>query len=992
MKCLTRKMMWLALFVRCVSMLMPTTPVGAAEAPEVVGAEDNTVPLEAWPLKDGREMMYVCVKGRTTDPILMPRDSFCRQFGDGSIQGAVFWLKRNPRIRGVSNHDGIFSIVLENAVLDAKTGDNDIVCCYKQGYELMELKVFRGKGGVRQDISRISDYDLTYSVQMKRTAEWGTIYKNGKVLGKRSKMPSRFEPQKALPVPLRLRDGREIVDVNLSGKVTDIKTGKPVHYAGIWLKRNPTMFAMTDKKGIWNMRMEAVGLRPLTRHRTDSICISAGGYASKEVMMTRLYDGKVNIAISKHKLKDTGKLIPMVTIPQSFFRMGDGFTQGGGPGRSTIGDVGFYESYPMLTVGLPEYSIGKTLVTWGQYEKVLTWAREHGYDLEDVRHFVHYSVGATPTEDPEHPAIGLDFFECVKWCNAASEMEGSTPAYYTPDGTVYRKGKYDEPQVKWKVNGYRLPTGAEWEYAATAGTHFEYHWPEGFETIADYAYPRADLFPELYPEPNKLKGESTHPLGRKKPNEFGLFDVVGMSVARCSGWRGHYKDNDIWHPKGCTRSEAISYFKGMYNGYAAPRKDTAGSWGAWGVGPVFIDVGWSYLRFRMGMPVGCRYGGALRPVVSSERGDEDVKLPVLPDRQRGLPQPVKPETITDRIELVIVPTGSFHMGSANYFELNQRQKFRAYTEVPEHKVQLSAFQIAKYETTLAQWGRVYGWAIRNGYEFDNAGSKGQSSSNDERHPVTEISWFDMLKWCNAASEMQGLEPCYYLDSKKDMPYRKSQVDNPVVDWAAGGYRLPTEAEWEYAAMGGIDDASYYWGDHTDKAYGWYGGWMGDSNTDYPILQEFLKSLPTGPLPSPKVQPKPNWASHPVGQKIGNRYGLYDVLGNVWERCWDRLAPYSMTCRDVVNPKGPASKEAVDAYLIKYTDDIMSVLPKSIYADAAGGIPKHGGLRVLKGRSYRSNIGNPIHYCNGLSLRSGALPDDVDAQCGFRVAGSAKKVK
>ena len=401
-----------------------------------------------------------------------------------------------------------------------------------------------------------------------------------------------------------------------------------------------------------------------------------------------------------------------------------------------------------------------------------------------------------------------------------------------------------------------------------------------------------------------------------------------------------------------------------------------------------MDVAWSYLRFRVGPPVGSRYGGGFRVAVSSEGGDEKVKLLVLPDRQRGLPKPVKLEKITDRLDLVKIPAGGFRMGSAMYYR-KSKKKHPLYSECPEHMVRLSTFQIAKYETTRAQWKRVYDWALKHGYEFDHAGDKGRASSDDLRHPITGISWFDAVKWCNAASEMEGLQPCYYLDKAQKILYSISHCNSAVVDWTANGYRLPTEAEWEYAAIGGQDDTGYYWGDHPDAAYAWFAGWEGDSNTDYPILQDYLKTRPMGDIGEIAGQPKPKWASHPVGQKIGNHYGLYDTFGNVWELCWDRVAPYSMIFRDTLDPKGPESKEAIDAYLRSYTRDIMSVLPASIYSDKDGGVPPHGGLRALKGSSFAIGA-----KCNkyGLSLRSGVTPEDADDECGFRVARSLKKTK
>jgi formylglycine-generating enzyme required for sulfatase activity len=222
--------------------------------------------------------------------------------------------------------------------------------------------------------------------------------------------------------------------------------------------------------------------------------------------------------------------------------------------------------------------------------------------------------------------------------------------------------------------------------------------------------------------------------------------------------------------------------------------------------------------------------------------------------------------------MVRIPAGTFSMGDPLGDCYTETQG--PYDELPLHPVALGSFCMDETEVTKALWDEVYSWAVTNGYSFDNPGS-----AKGPAYPVQNISWYDAVKWCNARSEKEGLTPCYCRSVAQITVYRNGQVDieNDWVRWPANGYRLPTEAQWEYAARGGAVGRRFPWSDVDTVTH---------SRANYCSTPELPYDVSPTRGYHPDYQAGGFGYTSPARSFSANGYGLYDLAGNVEEWCWD----------------------------------------------------------------------------------------------------------
>ncbi len=240
-------------------------------------------------------------------------------------------------------------------------------------------------------------------------------------------------------------------------------------------------------------------------------------------------------------------------------------------------------------------------------------------------------------------------------------------------------------------------------------------------------------------------------------------------------------------------------------------------------------------------------------------------------------------TVEPEERFVLIPGGTFYMGD--------HSGEGGYWERPVHQVTVDAFYIGKYPVTQKEW-------------TDYMPSATYTHGQGDNYPAYKVFWYHILRYCNLRSIAEGLTPAYTILGSTDPddwgipPYRTDPAwDAVICDWTADGYRLPTEAEWEFAARGGLDGKNFPDGDTISH------GSEGDTSANYLSFwsdgepyYSYDVSLTEGNHPGYPV------SVSPVGSFPPNAYGVYDMAGNVMEWCWDWWDMY--TEEDKINPRGP----------------------------------------------------------------------------------------
>jgi formylglycine-generating enzyme required for sulfatase activity len=567
---------------------------------------------------------------------------------------------------------------------------------------------------------------------------------------------------------------------------------------------------------------------------------------------------------------------------------------------------------PEHTVTVLSFYIGKYEVSQGEYAAV----------MGSIPKFCSSTYGL----GEDYPVYDVTWYNAVSFCNALSEKDGYDKVY-TISGTAV--------SADFTKNGYRLPTEAEWEFAARGGNGRKRYTYAGSNTIDDVAWYRTNACNVG----SNSSAYGTHIVGTKAANELGLHDMSGNVSEWCGDWYGPYP------------SDAQTDFAGPSSG--SHRVLRGGSW-------YFIastctvddrmymspfdssfDVGFRVARNSSTVPVtGVSLNKSTASVTTS--GILQLTATVTPAdaanqavtwtssapavatvSTSGLVTGVAAGTATITVrtddggytascvvtvtsglsvslEMVSVTGGTFNNGTTD--------------------MTVSDFYIGKYEVTQGQYVTVMGNNL--------VSSSGPRGYGDD-YPVYYVTWYDAVAFCNALSVKEGYDSVYTIDYTVGSDSNNTNSSDTLkymvtADYTKNGYRLPTEAEGEFSARGGNSSNGYtYSGSNIIGDVAWY-----YDNSDL--------------------------STHTVGEKAANELGLYDMSGNVWEWCWD------------------------------WCSSSYSYPSSSAQTDYTG--PTTGSYRVLRGGSWYSGASD----CT-VSNRYGYTPSYGRSWFGLRVARNSSAV-
>lgn len=451
------------------------------------------------------------------------------------------------------------------------------------------------------------------------------------------------------------------------------------------------------------------------------------------------------------------------------------------------------------------------------------------------------------------PVINVDWYTAIEYCNWRSIREGLTPVYLIDKNQKDPNNFAEQDEKKWLVtlvengSGYRLPTKFEWEYAARqAGQRVRFGNGRDVATSQEINYWAETKFCGYkYSVDGEIR-QKTLPVGSFSPNELGIFDLSGNVSEWCQDW---------WFYK---PGPTIDMIWGLSPEKSKVKVLKGGSW---------VSSPCDVTTFEESLS---------DPTDKNKTIGFRLAKNVAPNTQKK-----KRTGLIDFIakiegNMIPIPGGVFKMGGVSHEDA-----------LPIHDIRLDSFFIGKYEVTISEFQYFIdksnyitdaekenfsiaigekGYFVKKMINF-KYNAKGDSLIDRfDKYPVVYVTWNDANEYCKWLSKKTGKT-----------------------------YRLPTEAEWEYASGNGSKHTVYSWGNL--GPVGKVGGNIGDIN-----LKKKFPRLNTSDY---FTNYNDNYLySAPKGSFQPNSFGLYDMTGNVWEHCNDWYQKDYYTISPKINPQGP----------------------------------------------------------------------------------------